>query len=87
MKNKNFDIGKMISNNIAWVVLIILMVFFGIFSDNFFSINNLMNILGQNAYLLVAATGITFVMMSSGMDLSVGYVMSTVGIIGAKLMV
>ncbi len=87
MNSKKFDIGKLISNNIAWVVLILLMVFFGIFSANFFSVNNLMNILGQNAYLLVAATGITFVMMSSGMDLSVGYVMSTVGIIGAKLMV
>ncbi len=87
MENKKkFDIGKLISDNVAWFVLLILVVFFGIFSENFFSFRNIMNLLSQNAYLLIAATGITFVMMSSGMDLSVGYVMSTIGIIGAKLL-
>ncbi len=87
MENKKkFDIGKLISDNVAWFVLLILVIFFGIFSENFFSFRNIMNLLSQNAYLLIAATGITFVMMSSGMDLSVGYVMSTIGIIGAKLL-
>ena len=87
MENKKkFDIGKLISDNVAWFVLLILVVFFGIFSENFFSFRNIMNLLSQNAYLLIAATGITFVMMSSGMDLSVGYVMSTIGIVGAKLL-
>lgn len=87
MENKKkFDIGKIISDNVAWFVLLILVVFFGIFSENFFSFRNIMNLLSQNAYLLIAATGITFVMMSSGMDLSVGYVMSTIGIVGAKLL-
>ncbi|MCI8275678.1 MAG: ABC transporter permease [Lachnospiraceae bacterium] len=87
MENKKkFDPGKIISDNVAWFVLLILVIFFGIFSENFFSFRNIMNLLSQNAYLLIAATGITFVMMSSGMDLSVGYVMSTIGIIGAKLL-
>lgn len=87
MNKKKLDIGKLISDNVAWFVLIILMVFFGIFSENFFSFRNIMNLLSQNAYLLIAAIGITFVMMSGGMDLSVGYVMSTVGVVGARLMV
>ncbi len=87
MNKKEFDIGKIISDNIAWLVLLILVIFFGIFSENFFSFRNIMNLLSQNAYLLVASIGITFVMMSSGMDLSVGYVMSTMGVIGARLLV
>lgn len=87
MEKRKIDIGKFISDNMAWFVLLILVVFFGIFSENFFSFRNIMNLLSQNAYLLIASIGITFVMMSSGMDLSVGYVMSTVGVIGAKLLV
>ncbi len=87
MNKKKFDIGKLISDNVAWFVLLILVVFFGIFSENFFSLRNIMNLLSQNAYLLIASIGITFVMMSSGMDLSVGYVMSTMGVVGAKLLV
>ena len=87
MNKKKFDIGKLISDNVAWFVLLILVIFFGIFSENFFSLRNIMNLLSQNAYLLIASIGITFVMMSSGMDLSVGYVMSTMGVVGAKLLV
>lgn len=87
MKKKEFKLGLFISNNIAWAIFVILLLFFGIFSENFFSIRNIMNLLSQNAYLLVAATGITFIMMAGEMDLSVGYVMSTVGVIGARLLV
>lgn len=87
MNKRKLDIGKLISANVAWFVLLILVLFFGIFSENFFSFRNIMNLLSQNAYLLIASIGITFVMMSSGMDLSVGYVMSTMGVIGAKLLV
>ena len=60
MENKKkFDIGKLISDNVAWFVLLILVIFFGIFSENFFSFRNIMNLLSQNAYLLIAAIGIT----------------------------
>ena len=87
MENKKFDLSKYISDHVSFVVLIILLIFFGLFSPNFFSLRNIMNLLSQNAYLLVAATGITFVMMAGEMDLSVGYVISTVGVIGARLLV
>ena len=47
---------------------------------NFLSLANLLNILGQNAYLLIIGVGITFIMLGGGMDLSTGYLVSTVGI-------
>ncbi|NLI54912.1 MAG: ABC transporter permease [Clostridiales bacterium] len=87
MEKKSFNIFRVLSNNMAWVILTLIVIFFGIFSNNFFSIRNLLNILSQNAYLLVAATGLTFLMMSGEMDLSVGYTMSLVGVVGAGLMV
>lgn len=86
-KRKNINIFSVISNNLAWTILILLVIFFGIFSDNFFSITNILNILSQNAYLVVAAVGITFLMMSGDMDLSVGYTMSTIGVVCGTLMV
>ena len=86
-KTKTFNIFDLISNNMAWFILFLLVIYFGIFSEHFFSIRNILNILSQNAYLLVAATGLTFLMMSGEMDLSVGYAMSTCGVVCGVLMV
>lgn len=80
--NKLMDRAK---NNIAWVLLIICMIFFS-FSPNFLTIRNILNILNQNAYVLVAAFGISLIMMSGGIDLSTGYLMSITGVISAKLL-
>ena len=47
---------------------------------NFLSLANLLNILGQNANLLIIGVGITFIMLGGGMDLSTGFLVATVGI-------
>lgn len=66
-------------------VLIGLLIVFAILCQvvqgrNFLSPANLLNILGQNAYLVIIGVGITFIMLGGGMDLSTGYLVSTVGI-------
>jgi ribose transport system permease protein len=86
-RRKTFNIFDFISNHLAWFILLVILIFFGIFSDHFFSLNNILNILSQNAYLIVAATGLTFLMMSGEMDLSVGFAMSLVGVVCGGLMV
>lgn len=52
---------------------------------NFLSFANLLNILGQNANLLIIGIGITFIMLGGGMDLSTGYLVATVGVVMALL--
>ncbi len=52
---------------------------------NFVSSANLLNILGQNANLLIIGVGITFIMLGGGMDLSTGYLVATVGVVMALL--
>ena len=52
---------------------------------NFVSAANLLNILGQNANLLIIGVGITFIMLGGGMDLSTGYLVATVGVTMALL--
>ncbi len=70
-----------------WIILLVLICIFTAFSPNFLKISNLVNILNQNSYVLVASFGIAFIMMSGQLDLSVGYQMSLIGVCSAILMV
>lgn len=69
-----------------WVILIVVALVFSTFAPKFFTFKNIINILNQNAYLVVCAIGVTFVMMAGNLDLSVGYQMSLVGILVGKLL-
>ena len=71
--------------NLAWVLLFIAVIFFSTTSKNFLTTRNLLNILNQNCYVLIASFGISFIMMSGGMDLSIGYLMSITGVLSAKM--
>jgi len=67
------------------IVLVVVLIAFGILGPaiagrNFLGAQNLLNILSQNAYLVIIGVGITFIMLGGGMDLSTGYLLSTVGI-------
>lgn len=53
--------------------------------DNFGSIRVLVNLVGDNAFLGVAAVGATFVILSGGIDLSVGSVVAFTSIFIASL--
>ena len=75
---------------IMWIVLVVLLVAFQILCKrvtgrDFLSLANVLNILGQNAYQLIIGVGITLIMLGGGMDLSTGYLISTVGIVMALL--
>jgi ribose/xylose/arabinose/galactoside ABC-type transport system permease subunit len=52
---------------------------------NFFNFPNLLTMLNQNAYLVILGVGITFIMLGGGMDLSTGYLISTVGMATALI--
>ncbi|MDT7552445.1 MAG: galactofuranose transport system permease protein [Pseudonocardiales bacterium] len=54
--------------------------------DNFFSLQVLLNLFIDNAYLIVLAVGMTFVIITGGIDLSVGSVVALSGVLAAKLL-
>lgn len=54
--------------------------------DNFSSLRVLVNLVGDNAFLGVAAVGATFVILSGGIDLSVGSVVAVTSILIAVLL-
>ncbi|WP_312794017.1 ABC transporter permease [Tianweitania sp.] len=67
--------------------LIVVSVLMGLASDNFFSVSNLLNVLRQVSVVAILAVGMSFVILTGGIDLSVGAVMALAGTIAAGLMV
>src|SRR5438067_11400773 len=53
--------------------------------QNFGSLRVVVNLFGDNAFLGIAAVGATFVILSGGIDLSVGAVIAFIGIFIASL--
>ena len=67
---------------LAPAALVILYIFFGVFGRNFFSYTTLVNIVDSSYYIGFIAIGVTFVIITGGIDLSVGTVMMCAAIIG-----
>lgn len=71
---------------IAFAALVIIFVFFSLGSKNFFTLFNIMNIFRQASINAIIAVGMTFVIISGGIDLSVGATVSLSGVIAAIAM-
>lgn len=65
-----------LQKGVAFVVLIALMAFFSIFTENFFAWNNVVNIMQATAVNGVLGVAVTFVIISGGIDLAVGTMMT-----------
>ena len=68
---------------IAWIVLIII---FTVCNPAFLKMSNLFTILRQAAVVGVCSVGMTFVILTGGMDLSVGSVIGVSCVAGAQLL-
>lgn len=69
------------------VILVVLMAFFSILAPNFLTVNNLFTVLRQVSMIGILSVGGAFIMISGGIDLSLGVQMGMSGIIAAILMV
>jgi len=74
-------ISKLFREYVMYIVLFALVIIFALTSDTFFSLQNLINIVNQNVYYLVMGVGVTMIMLSGALDLSIGYQVSTLAVI------
>ena len=65
-----------LQKGVAFVVLIALLAFFSVFTENFFAWNNMVNIMQATAVNGVLGVAVTFVIISGGIDLAVGTMMT-----------
>ena len=79
VNSKKFDLQKLL----APVALVILYIFFSLFGKNFFSIDTFKNILEASYYIGFMAFGVTFIIITGRIDLSLGTVMMCSALLGA----
>jgi len=85
MKRGHF--GHLLKKYGILVVLILLCIFFTFATPTFFTVKNLFNILRQVSIIGIVAVGMTFVLLSGGIDLSVGSLVAVTGVTAAQLIV
>lgn len=66
--------------------LLVLVVVLWILTPYFLTVSNLLNIAEQTAIIAIIAAGMTFVIITAGIDLSVGSVLAFSGVVMASLM-
>jgi ribose transport system permease protein len=80
---------RLATGSTTWIILILagLIVAFAVAEpDSFATVNNARNLATNAAILLVIAVGMTYVIITAGIDLSVGSVLVFSGVVSAKLM-
>ncbi len=85
--NKKIDIYKMIRQYAVLIILVIISIITGIFNPIFFTLGNIVNVMGQVGVLGILSIGMTLVMISGGIDLSIGTALTLVAVIVAKIIV
>ncbi|MBO7633633.1 MAG: sugar ABC transporter permease, partial [Lachnospiraceae bacterium] len=83
---------KLLDFTKKYTMIIVLVLVFGLFAiltgGNILLPANISNIISQNAYVFILATGMLLCILTGGnIDLSVGSVVCFIGAVGAKLMV
>ena len=80
------DMGKILRQFGLVFVALIIIIFMSITSDVFLTSQNIINILRQISINGILAVGMTFVILTGGIDLSVGSVVAITGVIAGSLL-
>ncbi|WP_462411419.1 galactofuranose ABC transporter, permease protein YjfF [Neobacillus sp. Marseille-QA0830] len=87
MKSVKFGLKENHIFIIATTLLILLLYGYGSFSfTGFFSTQVFLNLFIDNAYLIIVATGLAFVIITGGIDLSVGALVAFISMVSASLL-
>lgn len=81
------DILVLVGKNWALLFLLLEITYFSLVGTGYFSLKNFQNILVASTTVMLLAIGETFVIITGGIDLSVGFIVGFTGVICAKIMV
>ena len=85
MGTKKMSVGGIISNYGMYIAFTILFVLLSIVSPAFLTSTNIINILRQISVIGTIAIGMTFVIATGGIDLSVGAIVGLSGVVSTSL--
>lgn len=74
MAFNNFSnrIGSILKKNVPFLILVLLVILFSFIAPNFMTFGNLRTMIRQVSFAGISAVGLMFVMISGGIDLSIG---------------
>lgn len=70
--NRRQRITELLLRNTTPILFVLVFLFFGVQSTRFFELENISNIVKQAAFTGIVAVGMSFVLLTAGIDLSVG---------------
>ena len=85
--SRSDKILEIVMNNKAIFIALVIALFFSLAAPKFLVSRNLLNVLRQVCVSSIVSAGITLVLGSGNMDLSVGHMLGLIGIIMAKMLV
>ena len=84
---KKMTIGKIVKEYGIIFVLFFVIIFFGIMKPEFLTTSNFFTILKQASVVAICGVGMLIVLITGGINLSVGYMISATGMFSAIFMV
>lgn len=81
MKESRFSISQVF----VYLILLFVIVFFSIMSQSFMTSRNILNICRQVSMIGICSVGMTMVLLTGGIDISVGSIIALSGVVAAKL--
>ena len=84
MNNRSLIKTKLIEYN-TLIIFLLMLIFSAIISDSFFTGNNISNLLRQIAPIGLISFGMLLVILTGGIDLSVGSIVASIGVSFALL--
>lgn len=78
--------AKLLRSQGVLIGLVLIIIVASILEHSFLTASNLLNILRQSSALGIVCLGVTFVMMTGGMDLSVGSILSLCAVVAVSIM-
>jgi len=82
---RDIQIGTLIARYGIVISFVLLFIILSLASSNFLSTNNLLNVLRQVSINGVLAVGMTYVILTAGIDLSIGSLLALAGAVAASL--
>jgi len=85
-KNRKSKIKQLLNKYRTLLVLIAILIIASIASSSFLTVGNLVNVTRQVSIIAIIAAGMTFVILTGGIDLSVGSVVALTGALSASVL-
>ena len=86
MEKKSFDIKKFLMKYVMYLFLILMCIVLTVASDKFLTVTKLMTIIKQISIQSIVAIGMTMIIISGNIDLSVGSLVALCSVSGAMIM-